>query len=55
MTDQTRWGIDIVQQANKAKVHEEQKKMREEIKEFVFNCNVFNLQKMYGEMKRLVK
>ena len=55
MTDQTRWGIDIVQQENKAKVHEEQKEMREEVKDFVFNCSVFNLQKMYEEMKRLVK
>jgi hypothetical protein len=25
MTDQTKWGIDMVQQENKAKVHEEQK------------------------------
>ena len=54
MTDQTRWGIDLVQQANKAKVHEEQKEMREEVKDFVFNCSVFNLQKMYQEMNSLV-
>ena len=55
MTDQTRWGIDLVQLKNKAKVHEEQKEMREEVKNFVFNCSVFNLQKMYQEMKRLVR
>ena len=55
MTDQTRWGIDLVQQKNKAKVHEEQKEMREEVKNFVINCSVFNLQKMYEEMKRLNK
>ena len=55
MTDQTRWGIDIVQQENKAKVHEEQKAMRDEIAFFVLNCSVFKLQKMYEEMKRLKK
>ena len=55
MTDQTRWGIDIVQQENKAKVHKEQKAMRDEIAFFVLNCSVFKLQKMYEEMKRLKK
>ena len=37
MTDQTRWGIDMVQQENKAKVHEEQKAMRDEVAFFVLN------------------
>jgi hypothetical protein len=55
MTDQTRWGIDMVQQENKAKVHEEQKAMRDEIAFFVLNCNVFKLQRMYQEMRRLNK
>ena len=55
MTDQTRWGIDQVQQINKAKVYEDQKDMREELKKFVFNCNTFNLQKMYERMKDLNK
>ena len=55
MTDQTRWGIDMVQQGNKAKVYTEQKEMREEVKNFVSNCNVFKLQKMYEEMKRINK
>tara|TARA_R110000796_G_scaffold22394_1_gene64989 strand:+ start:893 stop:1060 length:168 start_codon:yes stop_codon:yes gene_type:complete len=55
MTDQTRWGIDQVQLKNKAKVYEEQKEMREEIKNFVLDCSIFNLQKMYEEMKKLVK
>ena len=31
MTDQTRWGIDMVQQENKAKAHAEQKSMRDEL------------------------
>ena len=53
MTDQTRWGIDIVQQENKAKVRAEQKEMREEIQDFISNCNVFKLQKMYERMKGL--
>ena len=55
MTDQTRWGIDIVQQENKAKVHKEQKAMRDEVAFFVLNCNVFKLQRMYQEMRRLNK
>ena len=55
MTDQTKWGIDMVQQENKAKVYEEQKEMRDEVAFFVLNCNVFKLQKMYEEMKRLNK
>ena len=55
MTDQTRWGIDIVQQENKAKVRAEQKEMREEIQDFISNCSVFKLQKIYEEMKRLNK
>jgi len=55
MTDQTKWGIDMVQQENKAKVHEEQKEMRDEVAFFVLNCSVFKLQKMHEEMKRLKK
>ena len=39
----------------KAKVHEEQKAMRDEVAFFVLNCNVFKLQRMYQEMKRLRK
>ena len=55
MVDQTRWGIDQVQQENKAKAHEAQKGMREDIKEFVKKCNVFQLQQMYQKMKELKK
>ena len=55
MTDQTRWGIDRVQQKNKQKVYAEQKEMREEVQGFISNCSVFKLQKMYEEMKRLNK
>ena len=42
MTDQTRWGIDMVQQENKAKVHAEQKAMRDDIAFFVLNCIYLN-------------
>ena len=55
MTDQTKWGIDMVQQENKAKVRKEQKAMRDEVAFFVLNCSVFKLQRMYEEMKRLKK
>ena len=38
---------------NKAKIYNEQKEMRDDLAFFVLNCSVFNLQKMYTEMKRL--
>ena len=55
MTDQTRWGIDLVQQQNKQKAYEDQKDMREVLKKFVFNCSVCDLQKMHERMKELKK
>ena len=55
MTDQTRGGIDLVQQKNKHKMYVKQKGIREEIKKFISNCSVFKLRKMYDEMKRLEK
>jgi hypothetical protein len=53
MTDQTKWGIDMVQQENKAKAHEEQKDMRDELAFFVMNCTHFEMQELYSEMKRM--
>ena len=53
MTDQTRWGIDLVQQENKQKAFEQQKEIREEVKKFISDCSVFHLHKIYDEMKRL--
>ena len=53
MTDQTKWGIDMVQQKNKAKVHAEQKGMRDDISFFVLNCSVFKLQRMHETMRSL--
>ena len=45
----------MVQQKNKQKVYEEQKEMRKEVQDFVSDCSVFKLQKIYEEMKRLNK
>jgi len=53
MTDQTRWGIDLVQQKNKQKAFQQQTEMREEIKKYISDCSVFHLHKIYDEMKRL--
>ena len=53
MTDQTRWGIDIVLQENKAKAYAEQKSMRDELAFFVMNCTHFQMQELYSEMKRM--
>ena len=53
MTDQTRWGIDMQITENKAKAHAEQKSMRDELTFFVMNCNHFQMQELYSEMKRM--
>ena len=53
MTDQTRWGIDMVQQENKAKAYKEQKEMRDDLAFYVLNCGVYQLQKMTEMMKQL--
>ena len=53
MTDQTRWGIDMVQQKNKARAYEEQKTMRDDLAFYVLNCGVYQLQKMTERMKQL--
>ena len=38
---------------NKAKAHAEQKSMRDELAFFVMNCNHFQMQELYSEMKRM--
>ena len=55
MTDQTRWRISEVQSGNKQRAYEEQQEMRKEVSDFVSNCSVFHMHKMYDEMKRLEK
>jgi len=51
MTDQTRWGIDQVQSENKAKARSDQDKMRNELKNFVSECSVIDLQDIYKYVK----
>tara|TARA_R100001591_G_scaffold87104_1_gene93251 strand:- start:286 stop:468 length:183 start_codon:yes stop_codon:yes gene_type:complete len=53
MTDQTRWGIDMVQQENKAKAKLQQNDMRKELINFINSCSAFNMQELYSEMKRM--
>jgi len=53
MTDQTRNGIDMTITENKAKAHEQQKKMRDELAFFAMNCTQFQMQELYSEMKRM--
>ena len=38
---------------NKAKAHEQQKYMREELAFFAMNCTQFQMQELYSEMKRM--
>ena len=55
MTDQTKWRISEVQLNNKIKMHQERNTMRVELKNFIEDCKVMDLQDMYMEMKRLKK
>lgn len=55
MVDQTKWGIDIVQQKNKQKASEERKQMRVELAEFIDKCNTYELSRLYDEYRRLRK
>tara|TARA_R100001086_G_C11637702_1_gene203608 strand:- start:269 stop:451 length:183 start_codon:yes stop_codon:yes gene_type:complete len=38
---------------NKARAHEQQKAMRDELAFFVMNCSQFQMQELYSEMKRM--
>ena len=38
---------------NKQKAHEDRQNMRDQLAYFVFNCNSFDLMKLYDEFKRL--
>ena len=55
MTDQTKWGIDMVQQENKARAYEDQKEMRDDLAFYVLNCGVYQLQKMIFSIVLLLK
>ena len=45
--------IKYVIDENKAKAHQEQKEMRDDVAFYVFNCDALKLQKMYQRMKEL--
>ena len=45
--------IKSVIDSNKAKAHQEQQEMRDDIAFYVFNCDAYRLQKMYQRMKEL--
>ena len=55
MTDQTKYGIEEIQSQNKAKARAEQNEMREELKEFISECSVHDLQKINDLRKVLDK
>jgi len=38
---------------NKARAHEQQKDMRDELSFFALNCSQFHMQELYSEMKRM--
>ena len=41
--------------SNKAKMYEEEKKMRKELGDFVQTCCKFHLQELHSEFKRMVR
>ena len=45
--------IKAVIDENKARAHQEQKEMRDDVAFYVFNCDALKLQKMYQKMKEL--
>ena len=45
--------IKAVIDENKARAYQEQKEMRDDVAFYVFNCSVFNLQRMFKRMKEL--
>ena len=52
MTDQTKHGIEEIQSQNKAQVYQARKEMREELVQFIENCNSLELGELYSYMKR---
>ena len=45
--------IKSVIDKNKAKAHQEQQEMRDDVAFYVLNCDAYKLQKMYQRMKEL--
>ena len=52
MTELTDEHLEIIDK-NKAKAHEEQREMRDELAFFVMNCPQYQMQELYSEMKRM--
>jgi len=52
MTDQTKHGIEEIQSQNKAQAYQAKKEMREELVQFIENCNSLELGELYSYMKR---
>jgi len=52
MTDQTKYGIEEIQSQNKAQAYQARKEMREELVQFIENCNSLELGELYSYMKR---
>tara|TARA_R100000005_G_C4792546_1_gene88550 strand:+ start:234 stop:416 length:183 start_codon:yes stop_codon:yes gene_type:complete len=52
MTDQTKHGIEEIQSQNKAQAYQARKEMREELVQFIENCNSLELGELYSYMKR---
>jgi hypothetical protein len=52
MTDQTKYGIEEIQSQNKAQAYQVRKEMREELVQFIENCNSLELGELYSYMKR---
>jgi hypothetical protein len=52
MTDQTKYGIEEIQSQNKAQAYQARKEMREELVQFIENCNSLELGELYSYMKK---
>ena len=52
MSEQNEIHFEVIDN-NKAKAHEEQKEMREELIKWVKSCDKFHMLELYSEMRRM--
>ena len=52
MAEQNETHFEVIDN-NKAKAHEEQKEMREELLRWIKSCNKFQMLELYSEMRRM--
>ena len=52
MTEQNREHFHLHSE-NKAKAHEEQKAMRQELTDWIKSCDKFHMQELWSEMRRM--